>query len=263
MDFLKKHYEKVLLGLVLAGLTVGAALLPWMISSERASLRALADEIIKRPVKPLADLDLSRVTNLLARASTPVQLDFSTDNKLFNPVAWQRRPDGALVKAPAGKDVGVNAVEVVKISPLYTSVTLESVTPPTETIPARYVVRVEREAAASAAQRRPRSYYATLNVKNEAFVIRAVKGPPEAPELSIQLNDSDELITVSKAKPFRRVDGYMADLKSENRLWSNQRVGSRIRIGNEDYNVVAIAANEVVLSAPSGKKTSRPYNPGS
>ena len=35
MEFLKKHYEKVLLGVVLVGLTVGAASLPLMISGER------------------------------------------------------------------------------------------------------------------------------------------------------------------------------------------------------------------------------------
>ena len=46
MDFLKKHYEKVLLGVVLVGLAVGAALLPWMISKERDLERAKADEII-------------------------------------------------------------------------------------------------------------------------------------------------------------------------------------------------------------------------
>lgn len=264
MDLLKKHYEKVLLGLVLLGLAVGAALLPWMISNERTSLRALADAEIKKPVKPLPELDLSAVNHLLQRAGAPMNLDFSTDNKLFNPVAWQRRADGTLVKAPTGKDVGVNAVEVLKITPLYTIISLDSVTPPTADIPARYLVKVEREAVASPSQRR-RTYYATPNVKNDAFVIRGVKGPPDQVELSIQLNDSEGLVTVSKAKPFKREDGYMADLKypPENRTWTNQRVGSRIRIANEDYNVVAIAANEVVLSAPSGKKTPVPYNPGS
>lgn len=264
MGFLKKHYEKVLLGVVLVGLAIGAALLPLMISSEQESLKAQAEEISTRPVKPLPDLDVSAVTALLQRAAKPVTLDFSTDNKVFNPVPWQRRSDGALVKAPTGKDAGVNAVEVAKITPLYTIISLESVTTPTADIPARYLIKVQREAAASASHRR-RTYYAVPNVKNDTFVIRDVMGPPDRVELSIQLNDSEGLVTVSKAKPFKREDGYMADLKypPENRTWANQRVGSRIRIANEDYNVVAITANEVVLSAPSGKKTSRPYNPGS
>ena len=40
MDFLKKHYEKVLLGVVLLGLAAGAVFLILMIPNERAALRA-------------------------------------------------------------------------------------------------------------------------------------------------------------------------------------------------------------------------------
>ncbi len=265
MDFLKKHYEKVLLGVVLVGLAVGAALLPWMISSERAALQALADEIINRPAKPLPEVDLSKPSAVLQRVGTPAILDFSTGNKVFNPAnAWQRRPDGTMAQLPAGRGVGPQAVQVVKITSLYTTLSLESVIA-SESGP-RYMIGVTREAAAKPADRGKRTTGASLNEKNrEGFIIREVKGPRDNPtELILELADGAERVVVSKTKPYRQVDGYMADLKYSPENWtrSNQRVGDRLRISNEYYNIVAIGKNEVVLSAPSGKKTSRPFNPG-
>ena len=38
MEFLKKNYEKVVLGVVLLGWTIAACLLPFIISAKRASL---------------------------------------------------------------------------------------------------------------------------------------------------------------------------------------------------------------------------------
>jgi len=265
MDFLKKHYEKVLLGVVLIGLAVGAALLPWMISSERATLQALADEIINRAAKPLPEADLSKPLSVLQRVGAPAILDFSTGSKVFNPAnAWQRRPDGTMVQLPAGRGVGPQAVQVTKITPLYTIFSLESVIS-SDSGP-RYMIGITREAAAKSTERSKRTTGASLNEKNrEGFIIREVKGPRDNPtELVLELADSGERVSVSKPKPFRRRDGYMADLKYSPENWTrtNQRVGDRLRIGNEYYNIVAISENEVVLSAPSGKKTSRPYNPG-
>jgi hypothetical protein len=264
MELIKKHYEKVLLGVVLLGLTVGAALLPWMISNERASLQALADEIINHPIKQLPPLDLSQATNLLQRVATPMTFDFSSDNRLFNPVPWQKTPDGRWLKITADNGIGVDAVTVTKITPLYTTLALDSVL--TSESGARYMILVTREAATRPVDRGRRMTGASLNEKNkEGFTIVQVKGPPANPaDLVLELTDTNDRVSLSKGKPFKRADGYMADLKypPDNRTWINQRVGMHIRIVNEDYNIVYIGTNEVVLSAPSGKKTSRPFNPG-
>ena len=263
MDFLKRHYEKVLLGVVLVGLAVGAALLPWMISNERDSEEAKSREAINRPVKALLPPDWSRVTNLIARAATPMTLDFATDQKLLNPVLWQKTPDGTWKKLARGNEIGVEAVVFTKSTPLYTTITLDSVM--MSDTGARYVIGVDQEAAPKPSQRGKKQTTAVLNEKKEIFTLREVKGPADNPaELVLELNDSAERASLNKSKPIKRADGYMADLKypPENRQWVNQRVGARIRIANEDYIIVAIATNEVVFSAPSGKKTSRPYNPG-
>jgi tripartite-type tricarboxylate transporter receptor subunit TctC len=93
--------------------------------------------------------------------------------------------------------------------------------------------------------------------KNDVFVLREVKGPPTEPtELVLELNDTSEVIAVSKDKPFRRVDAYMADMKydPEKITWTQKRVGAPLRFAGEDYNIVAITQNEVVLSAKSNNK---------
>jgi hypothetical protein len=263
MDFLKKHYEKVLLGIVLVGLAVGTAFLPIMIASERSNLRDKSNAGISRPVKPLEPPDLRREEAVSKRAQSPIALDFSSSNKLFNSFAWFKRPDGSLLKGEEG-NVGPKAVVVSKITPLYTIISLDSVGPESDS-GRRYVIGVQREAAKIPSQRSKKQSYALLNAKTDAFIIREVKGPSEAPtELVLELTDTGEMASISKDHPYKRVDGYVADLKyePERRTWTNRRVDSQITFGGEDYNIVAITKNEVVLSAKSNnKKTPISYNP--
>lgn len=269
MDFLKKHYEKVLLGVVLLGLVVSAAFLPLMISGERKSLDEMSQKITK-PVKPLPPVDLTKQEALLRRMQSPLSLDFKETNKLFNSLPWQRTPppEGRLIKVQKG-NVGVEAVVVTRTSPLYLIITLDGVS--TNVSGVRYAIGVEREAAVKPEQRKKKPYYATPGNKNDTFVIREVKGPPDDPaEVVIELNDSAEQVVLKKGTPFKQVDGYTADLKydPERKTWIGVRAGvppkPPIIVAGEDYNIVAITKNEVVLSAKlNNKKTSIPYNPGS
>ena len=74
MDFVKKHYEKVLLGLVLLALTVAVGLLPLKIASERQDLDDMRSKLLHRPVKELPPVDLSRDEATLQRVQLPVKL---------------------------------------------------------------------------------------------------------------------------------------------------------------------------------------------
>jgi hypothetical protein len=260
MDFLKKHYEKILLGVILLGLVAAAVMLPLMIMSDRDALEVKRTRIINRPPKPLGPLDLTMQSNMMQRLQSPYNLDFETTNKLFNPIQWQRTVNGNLIKLPSGEES--RAVAVTLITPLYLVLTLDSVE--TSESGPRYIIGVERQAAATPSQRVRRQHYSSLNEKNETFTIRAVKGPPENPtQLILGLTDTGEEAVLSKDKPFRRVDGYMADLKfdPEGKKWLNQRVGSSLKFGDDEYIIVAINQNEVVLSAKSNqKKTTLTYN---
>ena len=261
MDFLKKHYEKILLGVVLLGLVAGAVFLIFMIPAERAKLNEQREAIINRPPKPLPPLELGKQEQLLKDLQTSVTLELSANHKVFNPMLWRKRlPENTPIK-DIPRNIGPQAVTITKIAPLYLTITFESVIPSESG--ARYVMGVEREAAATVAARRKKPYNPTLNSKNDTFILREVKGSADNPtEVVVELNDTSERVSVAKDKPFKRVDAYVADLKyaPDNRTWLNQRNGALIKIEGEDYNIVVIRKDEVILSAKlNDKKTTIPY----
>ena len=129
---------------------------------------------------------------------------------------------------------------------------------------ARYVITVEQQAAAKPNQRGRKPYYVSSGDKKDVFNFVSVKGPPENPtDVILELNDSGERIDITRDKPFRRTDGYAADLRyaPENKNFPQRRVGGKLTVAGEEYNIVAITENEVVLSARSnGKKYTIRYN---
>src|SRR6187402_2041389 len=137
MDILKKHYEKIVLGGVLLVLVVSAALLPVSIGSEGDSLKAQSDAIINLPSKPLEPLNLSTQQVVLQRVQAGVTLDLSSRHKAFNPVFWQKTPDGRVVKVATGDEVGPKALTVMKSAPLYLTITLDSINTGEGTTPTR------------------------------------------------------------------------------------------------------------------------------
>ena len=268
MDFVKKHYEKVLLSVVLLGLMGVLVFMLYLIPSDRQKLADKRQSIISHPVKPLDPLDLTQETNVSARLQSPYKLDFSTTNKLFNPLPWQKRLDGTLVPVKIGL-IGQEAVVVTKITPLSLILTLDAIE--TNEFGARYVISMEREAAVLPAQRGKRQLYASVGEKvgekNEAFTITDVSGSPGNPaqlKLILQLTDTGEKVTLSKDKPFRRTDGYSVDLKydPEGKKWQGQRKDADLRFAGDDNIIVAINQDSVILRARSNdKKTTLTYSP--
>jgi hypothetical protein len=254
MDFIKKHYEKILLSVVLLGLVGALLFMALIIPREQEKVRIIGEEIIIGHVVALTNLDLTAQSNVTGRLQSPYRLDFETTNRLFNPVQWVRTPDGTLRKATGTTP---QAAVVTAITPLYTALTLESVA--TNELGARYVIGVERQAATNPAQRPKQSrYVSTDDPKKDVFTLVQVKGPPENPDyLVLRLADSGQTIQLSKDKPFRRVDGYTANLKYDPEKYSSppgQRIGSHLRFAGDDYTIVDINSNEVVLSAQSNQK---------
>jgi len=94
MDFIKKHYEKILLGVVLVGLAVAVAFLPFKIAAEKQKLDELVTTSTHPRVKPLTNLDLSFADNTLKRMGTPMLMDLTTSNRLVNPMPWQQTKEG-------------------------------------------------------------------------------------------------------------------------------------------------------------------------
>jgi hypothetical protein len=265
MDFVKKHYEKVILSAVLLGLVGFLVFLPFVISSDHEAIKVMGDNVTTPRVTTLPPIDLTRQTNISQRVESPVNFDFSTTNRLFNPLEWKKRPDGSVFPIRNGNETGAGAVIVTKITPLYFILTFESVE--TNGITPRYVIGVERQTAANPALRRKQPRYVSAGEKKDFFTLVEVKGDPANPtSLVLKLSEGGDMVSLTKDKPFERVDDYVADLKYDlekpPKNFPGRRVGSSLSFGGEEYIVVAVDADEVILSAQSNqKKTTLRYAP--
>jgi hypothetical protein len=254
MEFLKKHYEKILLGVVLLAVAVAAGFLPIKITSEKQKLTDLNSQRRNPKAAPLTNLDLTISDKAIARMSAATPLDFGPPNKLFNPMPWQQTRDVPPKLIP-GTKVGPAAVMVTNITPLYLQITLDQVTV-SDSGP-KYVIGVEKQAAANPRDRTKKEAYCRVGDKNDTFKLLEIKGPADNPtNVVVELNDTGENAVVSKDPPFKRVDGYLADLRyaPENKPWPARRVGNTLSFNGEDYKIVTITKNEVVLLAPNQKK---------
>lgn len=253
MRFLKAHYEKIILSIVLLGLAAAAALMPMKVSAEREKEDARKTELIGKKVAPFPPIDLSSNVAALERLDQPEHLKLAGEHNLFNPVRWQRLPDGRIQK---GASVGLNAVKIINITPLHLRVFFDGVTGEAPNF--KYIISEIRENERAAKQ--PRT--AVKGQENTWFKLEDVEGPPENPtavKLTLKptanTKEKDPVI-VGPQQPYERIIGYSADLQYEpdNLIKKNLRVHDDITFGGETYNVVAITQNEVVLSAKSNKK---------
>ncbi|HZL43080.1 MAG TPA: hypothetical protein VFD66_07340 [Verrucomicrobiae bacterium] len=259
MQFLKKNYEKILLSVVLLGLVVAVGFLPFRIENERSAQVDRRNKKFAYPVKPLPALATNRYEASLLKLSSPPDLDLTSTNKLLNPVRWVKGPNGPL-RMEFGHEL--QHLEISRVIPLYVVISLDNVT--VSETGARYVITVEQQAAAKPTQRGRKPYYVSPGDKKDVFNFVSVKGPPENPtDVILELTDSGERIDITRDKPFRRTDGYAADLRytPENKSFPQRRIGDKLTVAGEEYNIVAITENEVVLSARSnGKKYTIRYN---
>jgi hypothetical protein len=267
MSFIKKNYEKVLLGAVLLGLVVFLLFGQVIVGSEKSALEDLKSSIIRTPPKPLPELDMSREENILNRVQSQFVLDFETTNRLFNTMQWQREPNGRIIKISNGSEVGPRALKVTSIRPLNFILRFDSFEPASQLSPARYLLIIEHEKATNQLERRGKKHYLSPGQKEQAkepLLLLSVSGSPDKPVLAVEILETGEKVTVALDKPFQEVESYEADLTypPETRHWNSQRVGATLKFGNNNYNIVVIDQNEVVISAESNqKRTTLPYQP--
>jgi hypothetical protein len=246
MDFLKNHYEKIILSVVLLGLAVVAAYLPIEVSNVRTSLADFTGRVMQGPVEPIDPLDLSTNQAVLDRLKAYNGAPFSrTGHNVFNPVRWVRGPDGTPIPEA---DLGIRQLQVVKITPLYTRITFDDVRDSGQTI--RYQVKEVQETSSKGSEQRGVVRYMTPGDQGELFRLVEVQGPPEAPTgLVFEFLGSKQRVVVTREKPFEQVAGYSADLRhaATNRSYNRQRKDDKLAIGGEAYKIVAIESDAVTL----------------
>lgn len=255
MQFLKKHYEKLILAaVVLAALGV-VACLPILVSGERTRLEDLLNSFLPKHPKPLEPLDLNSEQVLLARAQSQVTLNFSGSNRVFNPVRWQMDKNSRIFPNPAGHEIEL--LQVTKLSPLYFIVSLDNVSV-SPGLPTHYGISLTHEGALSPYQRGRKITYVPMNVTTNGFAVTNAAGPEEDPtSVTVQLSDPDQTVTLAKGEPFKRVEGYTVDLfypPENHHFVPNRRVGDTISFAGELYKIIDIKESEVVLLQESNQK---------
>jgi hypothetical protein len=260
MDFLKQHYEKILLSVILLGLALAAAWLIMAIEEAKKSIEVTVEGAgVAHPPKP-ADTSTNEIA--LAKAKSPPPLTITDGSDLLNPMTWKQRPDGTLIKFSTKSDA--EALKLVKTEPL------------------NYILAFDHKADGEAyylAETREGTHklpapkiqrYAKPNVTNGVFVIRQARGADENTELSIELLDSklfrgtNDFVVISKEKTYNYVEGYSADLKNDldGKMFRDLRVGTNVVLGGEAYKIIAIDPNEVRVLAPNQKPITIRSNSG-
>src|ERR1051325_2540685 len=249
MEFLKKHYEKLILSVVLLGLAVVAATLPMQVNKEKESEENRKQSLIGAKVTPLAPVDLNTNQTILEKVKKPIKFDIAGKHNLFNPVPWVEKPNGELVKIQGG-NMGISALQVTAINPLHMIMSFDEVIPTAGangTNEFKYQVTVIREGAASGGKQ-GRAMSVGLSAAGIG-TLKEVQGTADNPTgLVMELPDRTR-VTISKDKPFAKIIGYAADLVCELPPVTKKgaKVGDQVQIPPDVYIINAIDTNSVVL----------------
>jgi hypothetical protein len=250
MEFLKNHYEKVLLSVVLLALAVVTALLP----SKAKTIESVPSEPPVKKSFAMPDVGTNKVA--IARLEKPAPLIWDGPHNVFNPVKWKRRPNGAIEKILSRTQEGPHALQILRVTPLHFILSFDSVVGSAANL--RYQFGIIREAETNISMRRKIGAYAVVGEKTDYFTLKDFKGTAESPtELRLELTNGVS-VNVSKESPYKRVDGYAADLRyvPEDKVYTDRRKGDALILAGETNNIVAIFEDKVVLSAHStGERT--------
>ena len=256
LPLLKKHYEKVLL-VVCVIVLMGNV---WFLYDAKQADAVRREEIekafIRKGGKPVPPVDVARFDSVTALMKTPPTLSLAKPNHLFSPVTWYRAADGALVKVRSDADIGMRKMEVTAIRPLNLSVALikaaTSGSGASVAVSGYHMVTTNEAAAGN--RRRTTGLYAVNETNKPVFILREIKGPPEAPtELVVEIKDTGDRVSLTAEKPYVTTLAYEADLKygPTGRPYAKKRKGDAVDISGQPHKIVDIAAGKVVLSDDS------------
>ncbi|MEQ2006460.1 MAG: hypothetical protein ABMA26_06660 [Limisphaerales bacterium] len=269
MEFLKSHYEKLILGVMLLLMAVGAVLLVLEVGTVQDELQKFKDMSLGNDGKPPQQEDLGELIKALTQVTNPPKVEFAKVHKVFNPDAWYVDTNGNLI---AGTNVGVERLIIQSITPQYLKVEFDSIG---STNPGRESVKlkVTREFMKTLAEQGKRTLTLSLNSTNVSntldpankaqspqLFVRGIAGTPEAPEVKLELvepgKDSTKF-TISKALGFAHVIEHVTHIVypvESNHVWRVARKGQPLSFAGDTNIVVEITATNVVVRAISNDK---------
>lgn len=257
MDFLKKHYEKILLSVVLLGLAVAAGYLPFEVANVREKLAAVTSAVDDPKVAPIPDLNLSTNEAVLARLKGPIVFGFGTGKHgLFNPSGtWMKgKGPGGFPPIPPPPS-GLEGLVVTNITPLLLRIEFQGISQSGTST--RYRFYVQNQAASISSLQRGRIVILSTNDKPDVILLKDVIGPKDNPDgFRVELTDARTTVVVPKDKGYSEVAGYSADLRheGEGRTFLRQKQGSKLTVAGSTYNVVAISASDVTIEDEKTKR---------
>lgn len=271
MGFIKRHYEKILLCLVLVVLAVAAALLTVKVNGVKQELRKKKENLTPSNTKVAPYEDAAKFAETLTLITNPPPIGLVNPHLLFNPVIWKRKADGALIPNKTGTNVGVGALSITAVRPLVFSIKYEKVTGSPGRM--RYSFEFHQQDAVDNRGRvtKPKSKYGSVGGKlgewpfgeqTVVMTLEEVQGEEAAPTgFVLGMVDANgielkEKITFTPDAPYEEVRARTVDLRYQHTGtdYKGLRKGDKITVDGEDYNIVAISDKQVVLSAARNEK---------
>ncbi len=269
MDFLKKHYEKIILALVLLSLTAAVGALLIYIPGEQKDLENQREVNIQKNPPALPPLDTKVFDEALKRAETPYKIDLTTKHRVVNPVLWQLHANGRLTKVESMDKIGLGALKLVNIEPLYLTITYV-----TNRVNG-YEIEFRDD---SAARPTPRRAVVHPDTVADVFLLRKVEGQADSPTALVLefKNPAHEQFTLkaNPDEPFKKVVAYSADLRysppqGAPLAWNKMRAAggpgipaalSTLNLDGTLYKVIDVDSNSVVISEPNNKRHTFPLS---
>ena len=269
MEFLKNHYEKIVLSVVLLLMATAAVLLVVQVRSVEEELGTFRQVIVETGGQAVDRPKTNPYTAILTKAQPPV-VDLVQPHKVFNPERWFMDTNRNLI---SGKDVGVAKLQLLEVQPM--QLKLELVVSGSAERPS-YLVNITREYALKTIDQRPTKRSVTLNSTNyldapskQRFIVaRAIEGPPDNPTVTFDYQEpAKELqkITVTKDKPFSAVVEYgvkmfypVEKIAFPNPLRKDvvwERKDSLLPFAGDTNIIVEITVSNVIVKAVSNDKT--------
>ncbi len=257
MDFLKKHYEKITLGLVLVVVMFLALQIPSAISSARRDEDERQRRIQNQATNAVTPVDLAAMKKSVENLNAPVSTKFAEPgHNLLNPVLWRKGARDQLIKIPTPEDA-IRQLVVKDITPLRLTVLFGDNPRPDST--GIYVVVTDESRMPRAARRpQPRTMRGTReNESNDLFKLLGFTGPVDtASEIKIELRKGARQLTLKRGEPFSEVVAYEVDLEypPENKTFDDIIVGGTVTFNFERYKVIAITESAVTIEGQTTPK---------
>ncbi len=272
MQFLKNHYEKLILSLVLIGLAAAAVVLMMKVGGIKDDLEKVSLTRSSGSGTPLQPLERDTLSAKLELAKNPLAVDLGHPNLVFNPVVWKKTASDSVFPDRDGKSTGEGAVEVTSIVAKNLIIELVRVTG-TEERP-RYEFGITAEGAPERKNQRQKKkgVYAgdtgeyrnyPESGTNFVFTLKEVQGAALEPtSLILEVEGEEMPVVITPDEPFKKVMLHVANMvhRQTREQYVQKTKGDSIVIEGEVFNIIAVSATQVVIESASGKRSYKEFS---